>query len=544
MGKVNHLNDPPKYWKNQPILSWVIDDFEQFNNIVNNSSLDLDNELSNFKSDSFDDISKVLFQSPFSLNLGGETTKNKLIATDKPIGVFNFSLASNTLYPLSEFYSKKLDEEDPNRFISLNLLSGIVPNILVEFILIGGENKYFYKDDNGVEYPCEKRVKGQTAIDRKVPNAKLEYKSKTKKVFQTYKRKGGKVKYVEIYSLFYYSRLNNDLQFAIRHLPAMMVAEYLESIGIKTRIYMTRFVELFRNSVNLREFSLDNNIKLPMYDQKIVKTKRNNFTNQLLLQPIIAKEFQQEIHNPLAYLISCRSRQKLYRTLAENTIKQETTQGYVEVYGQPDHPEQKMYWEGFERYRNKYLKYVKEGIFKSKEVLPQAMIFFHDLSINRNLDSFIDGIGYDLGSNYVEEADRLLIPEVNLFFTWWMKTSANVIKHKINLVNSNELNKDLREIKTDIQNTLNDLDNIINNTQNDKFKVTFKETSRSVLRWLHINKITLASGNQVVDFEYYVNEIVEEMMTFADDEFFPTSDEEVEKRLEFKRTIFEELKKI
>jgi hypothetical protein len=139
-------------------------------------------------------------------------------------------------------------------------LSGIVPNILVEFILIGGENKYFYKDDNGVEYPCEKRVKGQTAIDRKVPNAKLEYKSKTKKVFQTYKRKGGKVKYVEIYSLFYYSRLNNDLQFAIRHLPAMMVAEYLESIGIKTRIYMTRFVELFRNNKDGKVLSNINQI--------------------------------------------------------------------------------------------------------------------------------------------------------------------------------------------------------------------------------------------------------------------------------------------
>ena len=144
-----------KFWKNKPILAWVVDDFEQFNQILNKRNFNLSNYLKDYTSDVYSDkIAKILFSSPFSLNLGGETKKNKLIATDKPIGVFNFSLASKTLYPLSEFYSEKLAQEDPNRFSAQNLLSGIVPNLLVEFIVVGGENKYYYKDESGVEYPC------------------------------------------------------------------------------------------------------------------------------------------------------------------------------------------------------------------------------------------------------------------------------------------------------------------------------------------------------------------------------------------------------
>ena len=235
------------FFKGKPILSWVVDDFEQFNSILARNNFDLDSYIKSYQKSYFSDLQKIIFDSPISLNLGGETKKNKLIATDKPTGIFNFSLASKTLFPLSEFYSEKLEKEDPQRFADLNVLSGIVPNILVDSIMIGGEKAYFYKDEKGIEYPCVKRIKGETAIMKGVPNAKKEYKSKTKKVFQTYKKKGGKVKYVEIYSLFYYTSMGSELQFGIRHLPAMMVADYLESIGIKVRIYMTRFVVLDSN---------------------------------------------------------------------------------------------------------------------------------------------------------------------------------------------------------------------------------------------------------------------------------------------------------
>jgi hypothetical protein len=536
-----------KFWKNKPILAWVVDDFEQLNQILDSVNFNLSDYLKDYTNDVYSDkISKILFSSPFSLNLGGETKKNKLIATDKPIGVFNFSLASKTLYPLSEFYSEKLAKEDPNKFSAQNLLSGIVPNLLVEFIVVGGENKYYYKDESGVEYPCIKRVKGQTAIDRGVPNAKLEYKSKTKKVYQTYKKKGGKVRYVEIYTLFYYTRISGDLQYAIRHLPAMMVAEYLESIGVKTRIYMTRFVELQDRRFILREKDIDSGADLPMYFEPIVSQSNNRFSNSVLIQPIIAKEFQQEINNPLAYLISSNSYDDVYTYVARNTIEKETTQGRTSVLGEPTW-QQIQYWEGFERYRNKYLKYVKEGLFKSKEVLPESMIFFHDLSINKNISSFCDKAQeYSARSsgNMMSEEDALLLPEVNVFFNWWMKLSANVIKHKVNIINSNEYNKDLREIKSDVEASLSEYDRIISTTQDPTLKNDYESIGGKILIDLEIRKLTLANGLEVLNFNNYVNQIVEELVVFADDDFFPTPEDEVEKRLAFKNLIIDELKKL
>jgi hypothetical protein len=548
--KVKKINDHankevPKYWKDYPILSWVVDDFEQFDKILKESKFDLNNYLKDYQEKSFTKIGKILFQSPFSLNLGGETKKNKLIATDKPIGVFNFSLAAKTLYPLSEFYSQRLADEDPNRFANLNLLSGIVPNLLVDFFSIGDEKKYFYKDEKGVEYPCIKRVKGQTTIDRGIPNAKLEYKSKTKKVYQTYKRKGGKVRYVEIYSLFYYDRLSGDLQYAIRHLPAMMVAEYLESVGVKVRIYMTRFVEL-HNKVNLRKFELNNGVVLPMFEEAPSDYK-NDFENQLLLQPIIAKEFQQEINNPLAYLISSREFSSVYIRMAQNTIKQETTQGDVSVFGTPNFDEQEMYWEGFERYKNKYQKYVELGIFKSKEVLAESMILFHDMAINVLLSGFI----YDtkrhferLNNTYYEQEEAILIPEVNSFFTWWMKTSANIIKHKVNLINSNELNKDLRDIRTDVESSLAELNNIINTIQDQDLKNIYVSLKSDILSTYKIFMVQLPNGSEVFDLNAYVGQLVTELTVTADDVFFPTPDDVAENKTEFSKTILAELKKV
>jgi hypothetical protein len=539
-----------KFWEDEPILSWVVDDFEQFDKILQQKGFNWKSYLEDYKKDSFSKtVEKLIFQSPFSLNLGGETKKNKLIATDKPIGVFNFSLASKTLYPLSEFYSDRLEKEDPNRFVNLNLLSGIVPNLFIEYINVGNEKKYYYKDEKGVEYPCVKRIKGQTAIDRGVPNAKLEYKSKTKKVFQTYKRKGGKVRYVEIYTLFYYTRVSGDLQYAIRHLPALMCAEYLESVGIKTRIYMTRFVQL-SGSVNLRERDLGNNAPLPMYEADIVAQKNNSFYNQVLIQPIIAKEFQQEIDNALACLISSEGYYEIYERIAKNTILQETTSGDKDVYGSPSW-NQVQYWEGFERYRNKYMKYVKDGIFKSKEVLPESMIFFHDQSINNLINGFTNKamnytqrINTNPNARRKSEIDALMLPEVNIFFNWWMKTSANIIKHKINLINSNEYTKDLREIKSDIENSIIDVDDIIAKTQEDTLQDDFKETRDSIFYYLEIKFKTLPSGVIIVDFDNYINSLVKELVVFADGDFFPTPEDEVEKRLDFQQKIFEELKKI
>ena len=67
------------------------------------------------------------------------------------------------------------------------------------------------------------------------------------------------------------------------------------------------------------------------------------------------------------------------------------------------------YYEGIERYRNKYQEYVKLGLFKSKEVLPEAMLFFHDMVIKERMSSFINRlINYFPNYSRYSETGKLL----------------------------------------------------------------------------------------------------------------------------------------
>ena len=177
------------------------------------------------------------------------------------------------------------------------------------------------------------------------------------------------------------------------------------------------------------------------------------------------------------------------------------------------------------------------------------MIFFHDQSINNQISGFTS-----IARNYSErlnpngrrksEIDALMMPEVNIFFNWWMKTSANIIKHKINLINSHEYLKDLREMKTEIETSISDVDDIISKTQEARLKDDLENTRDRIFYYLEIQFKTLSSGVIIVDFDHYINSLVKELVVFADDDFFPTPEDEVEKRLDFQEKIFEELKKI
>jgi hypothetical protein len=61
---------------------------------------------------------------------------------------------------------------------------------------------------------------------------------------------------------------------------------------------------------------------------------------------------------------------------------------------------------------------------------------------------------------------------------------------------------------------------------------------------MKILRIVTPSGSVVANYNEYINSIVEELSVFSDDEFYPTSDDEVEKRTAFKQTILDELKKV
>ena len=533
-----------------PIIGWAIDSMETIREAMTQSRKDLTKVVKNYTDNSYNKyISPLFTNAPFKLNLGGQTEKNKLISVDKPIGVFNFSLAAQTLYPLTEFYSFELAEDDPDRFSSLNLLPGLVPNDLVAKRIIANQTFFIYKDDKK-EYLLEKRIKGTTAIDAGIPGAKKKYASKTKKVYQTYNRKGGKVKYVEIYSLFYYTSLDNDLQYAVRHLPAIMVSEYLESIGIKTRFYMTRFVRI-SNSCRLREKTPDG-ISLPRAQTPLSIANKRDFGSFLLIQPILAKEYGAEIDKAFAFCISSLSTDEIYESCVRYTYKKELTTDNA-MYGDPDW-NQDQYWEGIERYRNKYQEYTKLGVFQAKEVQPEGMIFFHDYAIKSYFNNFmskiIDVKEYKkrFKNTYApdQQSEVLEFYEVNRFFVWWMKTSGNTVKHKVNLLNSSSYEKDMKEVVRDLEETIAEFKSICTDKNTPAGAIaTFRDYGTKALE---IYGVTTTTNYDLLSdtptSRRYMEKIINEIMTFADNEFYPTPEESVETRLNFKLTVFESLQKI
>ena len=305
---------------------------------------------------------------------------------------------------------------------------------------------------------------------------------------------------------------------------------------------MTRFVRLNMSTSNLLKQTNKEGVELPMGNTPLGRS----FSDCLLVQPIIAKDYAEEIDKAAAFAISSQSMQSLYRACARYTMGKEISSN-IDPYGYPVF-QQSQYWEGIERYRNKYQEYVKLGLFEAKEVLPEAMIFFHEMSFVKQLNSFFITINNIFGSR--NTGNTLLILDVNMFFVWWMKLSANTIKHKINLINSNNYRKDMAALYNDLEDCKFELDRII------KICVTpatldvsksnwgtlgayYREFGYGLLRSFKI--INYKNEISLVD---YITEITEEITTFADDPFFPTPEEEVLKRLEFRNVMNNEAKNV
>lgn len=588
-----------KFWENIPILGWAIDDWQTFYEAASfrlGNTDGVNNYINRYATLKYDNyIHPMFFSASLPLNLGGKTEKEKLITTSVPQGVFDFSLASQGLYKVPAYYSAELAEEYPDLFESFGTVSGIVPPNEVRKDAQG-----FYYEYKGKRYSCVIKQKGQVEKDLGMQGAKLKFATRTKKVYLTFKRNKGKVKYVEIYSLMYYAGVgSNDAQYAIRQIPLLMVAEYLESIGIKTRIYITRFVYHYngytRDAINqvigsfpqynfyIREnWRVDNNIKLPLFEE----SPSSQSSKYLLIQPIIVKDFGEEIDKKIFFCTSSQQYDQILFGSQRYCFRNELT-GELPMLGSVTWT-QSQYKEGFERFLNKYQIYNKRGIFKSKEVLPEALIFYHDKVINTQLQNWIGTIKNMLIefrglSNDDEIAKEISINNVtNPFFNWWMRLSASHLKNKILLINSNELVKDLREIEKDINNFYDELQDIVRNTpqpitirgnefdemmrkfpqfidigtdrqfQNKagtkSLQSYFSEIGRELL--LNTNErndfygYNILNQRNEVDVKQYVLNITDEITIYADGIFFQTTEESVERRNELVKNILQALKSI
>jgi hypothetical protein len=548
-------------WSGYPIVGWSFDDQESLIKAikqyadVNRSTRtaedfgqkEYDEEIAEYKSNFYDSVfKKVLFDFGLKFQLGGSKDKSRIITTDKPQGIFDFSLASKGLYRVPEYYSEKLATDKPDRFIEYGTLAGVVPPNFVQQRNILGIRQFYFIDEDKIEYVCQQYQKGTVAIKDNVKGAKLQFATTTKKVYLKFKRVGGKVNYVEIYSLFYYTSVSGYEGYALRHLPAIMVCQYFESLGIKCRFYPTRFV-VFSSDHTVREKDLLTDATLPMYNIRNSLTERYDY---LTVQPFLAKEYGEEFDPAIALAISQSNSGPIYDNVIREAQRHDLVSDSYPTGGNPDW-EEIDYRVGFERYKNKYQDYVKAGIFKGKEIRPEAQILFHSMSIKY--------YQYDIFSETKQIYGYLQIDAIisksqyfGKFIEWWMNFCAMKLRDYILLLNTKEPRKEMEFIAKEMKNFLSDYVYYVNNKTNTTEDIEFRD--RVIFRYmgsicrqeyLTLNeKVTRGIFEINPDIKGYISNLINDVAIYAEQEPFPTPAEQIEKMDLLAENLYNELERV
>jgi hypothetical protein len=540
-------------WRGLPIFCWAYDTPEAWQDAFGKNLYK--ERLADYSKIYDNDIAPILFEMGMKFNLGGEQDKSRLETTSRPIGVFDFSLASKGLYRVQEYYSQELATDYPNLFDTFELPSGVVPPNLVDNIAIGGIKNFVYKY-NGKTYVLDKRQKGTTAIEDGTKDAKLKFATSTKDVYLKFKRVGGKVKYAEIYSLFYFTSLSGNDEYAIRHLPALMTAEYFESMGIKTRVYMTRFCNP-GGTGRLRQNDLLTNAELPMFTQKLNSTGYTRFDDEIIFAPIIVKDFGQEIDWKSCLAVSQENSYAIYDDVVKNMLRKEVDGNVFSPYGQPDQTQER-YLEAFARYKEKYQTYVKAGIWKSKEIQEDSQLFFHSQSIRMYLTRVRNKLAQVFSNNMLPSPNnwkQILEKSVvaRTFFEWWMKTSAGRCRDTLMIMNAKEPRKEMQKVIDELKARIDDInaylrivvpqayaDNTPNNNLERGVALTLN-TNKFVDNILEMEGVSM-DFNGEYKYENYLNRIITDATTYASDPLFPTDDDTIERLDERAELLYNDIK--
>lgn len=535
-------------WRNIPILCWAYDTPEAWQNAIGESRYK--SELESYQRIYNNDIGPIIFDMGMKFNLGGEQDKSRLETTSRPIGVFDFSLASTGLYRVQEYYSQELEIDYPDLFANFELPSGVVPPNLVDNITIGGVKNFVYTH-NGKTYVLEKRQKGTTAIENGAKDAKLKFATSTKDVYLKFKRTGGKVKYAEIYTLFYFTSLEGDDEYAIRQLPALMTAQYFESIGIKTRVYMTRFCNP-GDSVNLKRYDRLTNAELPMYTELVKATGRSDYGNDYIFAPIIVKDFGQDLDWASALSVSQYESTNLYRPIVNQMMRMELEEN-IDPFGHPDQTQER-YLEAFARYKQKYQLYVQAGIWKSKEIQEDSQLFFHSQSIREYLSQTRRYFTYSIrkNSNVQPNGWKGVLENsvvARTFFEWWMKICAGRCRDTLMVMNAKEPRKEMQKIIDELRISIDDINSylkyVVDQTlQNNAIEMAIK---MDIINHDLVDKILVEEGlskdfNGEYNFENYLNRIIQDATTYASGPLFPTNDETISRLDERAELLYNDIK--
>ena len=190
-----------------------------------------------------------------TLDFGGITEKDRLVATQDPTGIFSFGLAAPTLYRLVEWYIYDTDS-------LADIDNGTIEKI---------NDNFYYKSNATPQNPKPKQQKvrrqqkGTYDILKNVPHAiieevskdmyatkpksgigrdgvlyKLKFGTRNKKIYLKRPQKGGVPKYIDIFIVAGATATYNSSAMLSKVAPAIMIAEQLEQSGAKVRLYGLR----------------------------------------------------------------------------------------------------------------------------------------------------------------------------------------------------------------------------------------------------------------------------------------------------------------
>ena len=180
------------------------------------------------------------------MDMGGITEKDKLTYTANPQGIFDFASASRGLIRPTEFYCEELKE--------------LINPLYVNSIKLPNNRTEFWFERNGKRYTLRRQQEGVQSILDAYSGAVLReafpdfwvcdpirfgensliFRTTTKKVYLTRKKKGGYAKYVDLFVIIGgLGDMNSEGMYA-RNLAIIQLARILDRASVKCRIYGLR----------------------------------------------------------------------------------------------------------------------------------------------------------------------------------------------------------------------------------------------------------------------------------------------------------------
>jgi hypothetical protein len=201
------------------------------------------------------------------IDFGGNLNKSKMEFTSIPQGVFNFGLASKGLIRPVEYYSIVYNK--------------IIPSEKVLSVELNGGKTFYFKDDDDNDSPLRLQQEGTFLVEKNCGNvvvqfnsharmflpykdgspyigcgvidsvvnkpSRLRFTTTVKKVYM-YREKigGGLSPYVDLFLVVGGLGGLSTEQMLIKNLPILVISQFLNAAGIKTRILALRGYEVGR----------------------------------------------------------------------------------------------------------------------------------------------------------------------------------------------------------------------------------------------------------------------------------------------------------